>query len=444
MLALWNHRLCLYHSTYIVFSNEIRYIKNVKWNLISIVMENWRIPLAYFSLGFGISMHMNIVLILIFSILWAFFLIRSLWKDYRKEKQDFKLRNTVPEYQWLNTMNNFRSNRVKNCLLLSICLAESGMSGMLISNQLITYLLVLVGNIKDKIGNLEENTAHFATYDDLERFTLGRLYSISILTTICLLAFLVRILTQYMVYQYSYFKPCLNLKFEIYISLSCLFFLFSMATFLQLLMIFYVCTVFLLFYEYILLIIASRKLCLLLKQRLSDAILHENQSNNVIHYYRIGYKDYKICSTVMLISLFLQYFGVSLYGIELVVFAMFEDNLGKINDKNIYILENVLFPFSNIDALILILLTLGTSIQILVYLIVSIRRLFRYIKSRVNIKGQTSSQRSFIQYMIERNHMAYRMKNEFWNLFSTWLIQSLQICNSVLMFSILTSILLLH
>ena len=363
-------------------------------------MENWRIPLAYFSLGFGISMHMNIVLILIFSILWAFFLIRSLWKDYRKEKQDFKLRNTVPEYQWLNTMNNFRSNRVKNCLLLSICLAESGMSGMLISNQLITYLLVLVGNIKDKIGNLEENTAHFATYDDLERFTLGRLYSISILTTICLLAFLVRILTQYMVYQYSYFKPCLNLKFEIYISLSCLFFLFSMATFLQLLMIFYVCTVFLLFYEYILLIIASRKLCLLLKQRLSDAILHENQSNNVILYYRIGYKDYKICSTVMLISLFTQYVGIILY--------CFNTMFGSVSLYTDHYLMQYLFT----NAIELFLFTLGTSIQILVYLIVSIRRLFRYIKSRVNIKGQTSSQRSFIQYMIERNEPQYGIQDE--------------------------------
>ena len=212
-----------------------------------------------------------------------------------------------------------------------------------------------------------------------------------------------------MVYQYSYFKPCLNLKFEIYISLSCLFFLFSMATFLQLLMIFYVCTVFLLFYEYILLIIASRKLCLLLKQRLSDAILHENQSNNVIHYYRIGYKDYKICSTVMLIALFFQYSSASLYSIEIILFALLQD----ITMPNQLVYQNVYFVFAYMDILILILIALGTSIQILVYMIVSFRRLFRYIKSRININRQLSSQRSFIQSMIERNYTAYRKKNGF-------------------------------
>ena len=61
----------------------------------------------------GQLMSVNFVLILVFSLLWAFFLIRTLWKDYRKEKMNFKLRITVPEYQWLNTMNNFRSNRTK-------------------------------------------------------------------------------------------------------------------------------------------------------------------------------------------------------------------------------------------------------------------------------------------------------------------------------------------
>ena len=364
----------------------------------------------------GQLMSVNFVLILVFSLLWAFFLIRTLWKDYRKEKMNFKLRITVPEYQWLNTMNNFRSNRTKNCLLLSICLSESAVTMMLVFNKLVNILPILEENIEEKFSYLIKNSAIFVSYDVLEFITPIRVINTSICTTACILIVLVRILTQYMVCQYGYFKHRFNLKFEIYISLSCLVCLFIMGTFLRLLMIFYICISFLLFYEYILLIIASRKLCSLLKQRLSDAILHENQSNNVIHYYRIGYKDYKICSTVMLISLFLQYFGVLLYGIELVVFAMFEDNLGKINDKNIYILENVLFLFSNTDALILILFTLGTSIQISVYLIVSIRRLFRYIKSRVNINGQTSSQRSSIRSMIERNYMAYRMKNEFRNL----------------------------
>ena len=358
----------------------------------------------YFEV-FGPLMHINFVIILVFSILWAFFLIRTLWKDYRKEKINFKLRNTVPEYQWLNTMNNFRSNRIKNCLLLAICLSESGITVMLVSNQLMILLSILREEIGYKIQYLIATTGNFASYHELENSTSTRLCSISILTTTCLLAFLIRILTQYIVYQYSYYKPRLSLKFEIYISLSCLFFLFLMATFIQLLKTFNVCIVFLLCYEYILLVIASRKLCLLLKQRLSDAIIHEYQSNYVILYYRIGYKDYKICSTVMLIALFAQYLGISLYCFNMLFSA-------EIVYYYRYSNEIVLF----INAIELCFLTLGTSIQILVYMMVSFRRLFRCIKSRININGSISSQRSSIQSMIERNYMAYRVKNEFRNI----------------------------
>ena len=352
---------------------------------------------------FGPLMDINCVIILVFSILWAFFLIRTLWKDYRKEKINFKLRNTVPEYQWLNTMNNFRSNRIKNCLLLAICLSESGITLMLVFNQLQYFLSILGAKIAYKFEKFIENTGNFDSYHELELSTSTRLCSISILTTSCLLAFLIRILTQYMVYQYSYYKPRLNLKFEIYISLSCLFFLFFMATFLRLLKTFNVCIVFLLCYEYILLVIASRKLCLLLKQRLSDAIIHEYQSNYVILYYRIGYKDYKICSTVMLVALFAQYLGISIYCFNMLLSAEF-----------VYF---YLYRYSSfINAIEICILALGTSIQILVYMMVSFRRLFRYIRSRTNINESISSQRSSIQSMIERNYMAYRVKNEFRNI----------------------------
>ena len=369
-------------------------------------------PYQYYEV-FGPLIHINIVCILVFSILWAFFLIRTLWKDYRKEKIYLKLRNTVPEYQWFNTMNNFRSNKIKNCLLLAICLSESGITVMLVYIQLMNFLSIMGRNIVDKFRFFISNTATAAPYGELEFSTSNRLYSVSILTTSCLLAFLIRILTQYMVYQYSYFKPRLSLKFEIYISLSCLFFLFFMATFLRLLKIFSVCIVFLLCYEYILLVIASRKLCLLLKQRLSDAIIHEYQSNYVILYYRIGYKDYKICSTVMLIALFAQYLGISIYCFYMLISAVNPYSYLCLDE---FFLRNIFISSSFINVIGLILLILGTSIQILVYMMVSFRRLFRYIRSRININESISSQRSSIQSMIEKNYMAYRVKNEFRNI----------------------------
>ena len=382
--------------------------------ILSLVMEYWVTLLVKFSQAFGVLMYINFVLILLFSILWGIFLIRTLWKDYRKEKMNSKLRNTVPEYQWINTMNNFRSNRIKNVFLLSICSCEIGISVLILSNSLVMFILILVSNIERKIQYLIEGIANFASYDVLERSTPTRLYSIGILTTACLLTTLVRILTQYMIYQYSYYKPHLNLKFEIYISISFLFFLLLTETIL--LKIFYVCIVFMIFYEYILLVIASRKLCLLLKQRLSDAIIHENQSKYAILYYRIGYKDYKICSIVMLMSLFAQCLGISLYCFNTLFSS---ENLYPLRNMDVLFIQYIRVSYFFINAMELFLITIGTSIQILVYSIVSIRRLFRYIKSRINVNRQINSQRSYIQSIIERNYMAYRMKNQFRNSLCT-------------------------
>ena len=140
-------------------------------------------------------MNINFAFILIFSFLWAFSLIRTSWKDYRKEKMNFKLRNTVPEYKWLNIMNNFRSNRIKNCIMLSICACESGITGVFVFNQLRIFLSTINEKIEDKVQYFIQSTAFFV-YNGMEHSMPDRLTSISTLTIICLLAFLVRILTQ--------------------------------------------------------------------------------------------------------------------------------------------------------------------------------------------------------------------------------------------------------
>ena len=89
-----------------------------------------------------------------------------------------------------------------------------------------------------------------------------------------------------MVYQYSYYKDLLKLNLEIYIALTCLSTLFIIATLFKLLMIYNVCVVLILLKEYIQLIVEGRKLRLLLRQRLYDAVNHENQSHFVILYYQ--------------------------------------------------------------------------------------------------------------------------------------------------------------
>ena len=363
--------------------------------------------------------YVNSGVILICSIIWAQYLVRTLWRDSKKEKINSRSRNKVLEDQWLNEMKNFRSNRIKNSLLLIICLIEIAMHALLICNvlQIVVTFEVKGGSLKDYIHSLVYGKEEFASYDYLEKLTSIRIYSIGGTLAFYTLTFFIRIVTKYIVYQYSYFKLYLNMKLEIYIRCTCLIFLFFMGGILKLLMIYFMCIVLLLSYEYIGIVIESRKLRFLLKQRLSDAILHENQSQYVIRYYRIGYKDYKICSIVMLIALFAQCLGVSLYCIYIVVWKLFQDYLEYVGNSDEFLVHKTMISIlSIVNAFIPILLALGISIQTFVYLIASIRRLFRFIKSRININGKLSSQRSSIQSMIERNNMAYRVKNEFRNV----------------------------
>ena len=348
--------------------------------------------ISILNVTFGIFiplMYVDIMAMLIFSIFWAFYLIRKLWKNYKKEKITATLRNNQPEYLWMNAMKNFKSNRIKNSFLLAICLSEIGCT--------LSFILSFLSS--KFVGSYRTNdsfTSH-PLYDEFISVLLRFIFSV-VTISVSAMAFFIRILTQYMVCQYSYYKPHLNIKFELYISLTCLLTLFLMVTVFELITLYNICTVLLLVYEYILLIIASRKLCLLLRQHLHDAILHENQNRLVILYYQIAYKEYKYCSTIMLIALFALYMSGGLYLLQFIIYGAVE------YDPSYSSLSKLFFLIDIIHA---IFLSIGTSIQIILYLIVSIRRLFRYIYKRMTLNRQISSSMSSLQPLIESHSSAY-------------------------------------
>ena len=340
-------------------------------------------------------MYINFVMIFIFSISWAFYFVRKLWKDYRKEKITFKMRDNQPEYLWINAMENFKSNRIKNIFLLAICFSETTCT---LSILVVAFETSIDVNLT-RLGNYmevwtEEPSISFPRYDEVIGTIFLRTTWSFMIIPVSALAFFIRILTQYMVHQYSYYKPHLNIKFQVYISLTPLLVLFLPITVFKLITLYNICIVLLLVYEYILLIIASRKLCLLLRQHLRDAIRHENQSKLVILYYQIAYKEYKYCSIIMSIALFAQFTGTCLYllsqiGIHFVEYTSSYWSLFK--------------PITCISLLQLMFISIGTSIQIILYLIVSIRRLVRYIYKRINVNKQISSMSSLKRLIAEHN-----------------------------------------
>ena len=346
----------------------------------------FRSVINYATRVFAPLMNINFVIICILSISWAFYFVRKLWKDYRKEKITFKMRGNQPEYLWINAMENFKSNRIKNLFLLAICLSET----VYTLSILLFLAFELTVNISFGFGRdmemwTEDPYVSFPGYSDLIGTIFLRTTWSFIIIPLSALAFFIRILTQYMVHQYSYYKPHLNIKFQVYISLTPLLVLFLLITVCN------ICIVLLLVHEYILLIIASRKLCLLLRQHLRDAIRHENQSKLVILYYQIAYKDYKYCTTIILIALFAQFTGACLYLLNQIVinFVGYTPSYWSF--------------FTPISLLQLIFISIGTSIQIILYLIVSIRRLVRYIYKRINVNKQSSSMSSLKRLIAEHN-----------------------------------------
>ena len=238
----------------------------------------------------------------------------------------------------------------------------------------------------------------FPRFGVLTRFISFRILCSVMTISACDVAFFIRILTQYMVYQYSYYKPHLNIKFEVYITFTCFLILFLLVTAFELFTVYNICIVLLLIHEYILLIIASRKLCSLLRQHLNDAIQHENQSKLVILYYQIAYKEYKYCSTIMFISLFAQSIGASLYLLNQVVIKF-------VSEDSSY--PSIAKPILCTSLLQIILISIGTSIQFILYLIVSIRRLARCIYRRINLNHSVASSSHSLQPLIEKHNSAY-------------------------------------
>ena len=375
-------------------------IKTKDMNNTSVILNEENIEYIFSSVinyatrVFAPLMNINFVIICIFSISWAFYFVRKLWKDYRKEKITFKMRDNQPEYLWINAMENFKSNRIKNIFLLAICLSETVYT---LSILLFLAFDRLTGSILSGFGKDMEMwtnnpSVSFPGYYELIGTTFLRTTWSFIIIPLSALAFFIRILTQYMVHQYSYYKPHLNIKFQVYISLTPLLVLFILMTVFKLITVCSICIVLLLVHEYILLIIASRKLCLLLRQHLYDAIRHENQSKLVILYYQIAYKEYKYCSIIILIALFAQFTGASLYLLNQIVIHFVEYTS----------YWSLLTPIT-CSLLQLMFISIGTSIQIILYLIVSIRRLVRYIYKRINVNKQISSMSSLKRLIAEHN-----------------------------------------
>ena len=237
-------------------------------------------------------------------------------------------------------------------------------------------------------------------------------------TSFYTLFLLIRILTQYLVHPYSYYKLPFWYKFKLGISLLIITTLFICGVVRQVVLIHFICIVLVVIYEFICIFIATKKLRLLLTQRLNDAIMHENQSTGVIRYYKIANKDYKLFSTVLLIALFFQTIAFSILcihpivvtiiafpnsWIESILYLPQKDIAAHFGTHHIAVAYNLI-----VCSIEEVFVTTGFSLQVIPYFLVSFIRLIRNIKKRVKANRSIPGENSLLTKLIEENQVAYR------------------------------------
>ena len=326
--------------------------------------------------------------------------------DRRSYRMDLNTQRCRTYWCRENYINNYKSNMVKNTLLIVICLSECVFC--------ISTYLYDVENFH-ATGKLNHTNRRDVTHPIAilnHGFSTSRRYTMSLgdpiirisntITAISVSSIFlsVNLLTQYLVHTYSYYQREIKLKQKIIISISFLSMLFILGLIKPTILFQYILIFLWIISQSIMLCTATIKLQKLLKQRLKDSITHENQSISVIRYYQLVYREYRFGSVVLSISFFLQMVEFSINLLQPVVIT------GMIYLEERY--PSYIFAYGlTLSSFEEVFLSIGLSMLIIPYLIVSIRRLIRYLREAYKKNTRNLGKNLRIQKLLQNNYTAY-------------------------------------
>ena len=349
----------------------------------------------------GIVLIFDSACLLILSISWSIYLIIQMMNDRRRYRMDLNTQRCRTYWCRENFINNYKSNKIKNTLLIVICLSEC---------------VFCISTYFYEVGKLNHSPRRHAHRFDLfdHEFLASRRYTESLRNPIILISntitvvsvssifLFVNLLTQYLVHTYSYYQREFKLKQKIIISISFFSFLLILGLIKPTILFQYILTSLWIISQFIILCTATNKLQKLLKQRLKDSITHENQSISVIRYYQLAYREYRFGSVILSISLFLQMVGFSLSFLQPVVIEIAEIiHLKEMFPSCVAAYDLV------ISSLEEVFLSIGLSMLIIPYFIVSIRRLIRYLRKTYKKNSSNLGKNLRIEQLLQRNYHAY-------------------------------------
>ena len=129
--------------------------------------------------------------------------------------------------------------------------------------------------------------------------------------------------SQYLISKYSFYQTKQYLKSKIVKSVFIFLTLFLISLIRQFIVFYYICIVILIIYEFIYLSTLTKKLRLLLKQHYEDAMHHEYRSKWVIRYYKRAYREYRLCSRILMIAFLFLTAGFTIYCVHPTVMGIF-------------------------------------------------------------------------------------------------------------------------
>ena len=238
------------------------------------------------------------LLLFILSFCWSGYFIISIVNNAKKNRMNRGA--NMHEEMRLSLNKNQRSELVKKCFLLTICICECVFISTLVLILISSYFQGL--NASSNVLQHQISLSLIYTLNSIS----GRLEIVTCVNVYLFLMMLIRILTQYLANQYSFYKKNISLRLKLAKILSFLLFLTVIGLFQIFVILFRVLFFTSFIWEFITYLRTSNCLCKLLYKRFFDAKFHENQGMRVVSYYRQAHQEYKITSIFLTLSLLLH------------------------------------------------------------------------------------------------------------------------------------------
>ena len=355
--------------------------------------------------------------LLILSLSWSIYFIIKIIKEKKYKKYLNKAHHLIHKDVWLEKINNSQRKVVKYSFLIAISTIEwAFLFSLLVNGAFKSYKHMI-----SMLSHLHSPKIGFSNplWHLISKAFVHKLLNSSAVIALILLITLIRILSQYLCKQYSYFSDKtfkLSVIFKRVILILLLTFLLGL--FRLTIPFQWVISYIIICYEFFYLTKAIKCLCNLLYKRYFDAKTHEYQPKYIIRYYKWAYWEFKIGSHILWISMFVHFIGLNIfvYFAFICFILLHPTNWIQVLLQNADIsgfntlshrkeeLIDILRKVATLTGLFLF--TIGLWLIFIPYLMVSLKVLITAIQ-RFLKRSNDYANHDLIRVLIERHNSAY-------------------------------------